>query len=137
MPDYSELSKPELLDSVKLRRDAGREITGINTASSKPDIIAALQLDDENNGVFVGSDTSAEEIKQHAEANADGALTRAVPEDLQEFKGQYKYLKTSETFGLKIMPADQVRSGKTHHAKSPLKFWDGTEEEFRANFDKL
>ena len=70
-------------------------------------------------------------------AVSDGAQVRAVPDDLNEFKGQYKYIRTGEIFGLKIMPHDQVRSGKTHHAKSPLKFWDGTEEEFRANFDKL
>jgi hypothetical protein len=70
-------------------------------------------------------------------AVSDGAPKRDVPADLSDYKGKYKYLKTGEIFGLKIMPASEVRSGKTHHLKSPLKFWDGTEDDFRASFDKL
>ena len=74
-------------------------------------------------------------------AVSDGTPDRQVPADLAEFKGKYKYLKHGalhgHIFGLKILPADEVRSGKTHHAKSPLAFWDGTEDEFRANFEKL
>jgi hypothetical protein len=70
-------------------------------------------------------------------ALSDGTPNRAVPSDLGEYKGEYKYLRTGEIFGLKVKDHKEVRSGKTHHLKSPLKFWDGTEDEFRANFDKL
>jgi hypothetical protein len=137
MTDYSEFSKVELLDNIEARRKAGRDIPDIKTASAKGEFIAALELDDEINGVFDGGDTSPDKIKQQAEALADGTPGRQVPDDLDEYSGRYKYIRTGEIFGLKIMPPEKVRSGKTHHAKSPLKFWDGTEEEFRACFDKL
>jgi len=74
-------------------------------------------------------------------AVSDGTPGRQVPADLADYKGKYKYLKQGtlhgHIFGLKILDVEDVRSGKTHHAKSPLAFWDGTEDEFRANFEKL
>jgi hypothetical protein len=58
------------------------------------------------------------------------------PGDLGEYEGKYTYLPTGETFGLKVLPQNEVRANRTHHAKNATKFWDGTPEEFRRFFDK-
>ena len=70
-------------------------------------------------------------------ATSDGVVSREVPTDLGDYSGKYKYLPTGEEFALKIVADSEVRAHKTHHAKNPLKFWDGTAEQFRALFDKV
>lgn len=77
---------------------------------------------------------SEEEKRQQVE---ERRINPPTPADLDEYKGKYRYLGNGEIFGLKILPADQVRGNKTHHAKSARFFWDGTPEQFRAQFDKL
>lgn len=62
--------------------------------------------------------------------------------DLEEegYEGSYKHIafrgtkEADEAFGLKVDASDP--RGKTHQLKSQLHFWEGTEEEFRANFEK-
>lgn len=72
-------------------------------------------------------------------AKADGVVAREVPSDLGEFKGQYKYNLglEGEVFGLKVLKPEEARHARTHTAKSALRFWDGTEGEFRLLFEKL
>jgi hypothetical protein len=74
-----------------------------------------------------------DEIRERTEANR---LSPPEPEDLQEYKGRYRHLATGDIFGLKVLHGSEVRQNKTHHAKSARMFWDGTPEEFRAQFDK-
>jgi len=87
------------------------------------------------------TELTPEALKHGALARADGVISREVPEDLHEYQGKYRYLRDGEfkgeVFGLKVMPDEQVRAHKTHHAKSPRGFWDGTAAEFREQFDKL
>jgi hypothetical protein len=83
---------------------------------------------------------SHKEKKSEDEAREEQERRRVnppVPDDLQEYKGRYKYLQTGEEFGLKIVPDSEVRAHKTHHAKSARSFWDGTAEQFRELFDKI
>lgn len=130
--NYTEWTKEELVDEIKSRRAEGRKVS-VDLRSPKEDLAKALEQDDQE-----GEETSPEKLSKEAAARADGVSIRKVPSDLAEYKGNYRYRRTGETgFGLKVLPESQVRSNKTHLAKSPLKFWDGTEEEFRDQFDKV
>jgi len=142
---YLELTKEELVNEIKDRRAAGRKIA-VDLRASEDKLAAALESDDLENGDVPSDPTVApeeaeelttDELSAGAAARADGVVSREVPQDLEEYKGQYRYLPTGEIFGLKILPTADVRANKTHLAKSPLKFWDGTAEEFRAQFDKV
>jgi hypothetical protein len=129
---YEEMKKGELLAEVEKRKAAGADLS-VDATASKGDIIAVLELDDEARG-----SSAADQNPGHkALATADGIMHREVPDDLEDYKGAYKYLPTGEVFGLKVLADNEVRAHKTHHAKSPLKFWDGTAAEFRALFDKV
>lgn len=75
-----------------------------------------------------------EEIQEQVE---ERRINPPKPEDLGEFKGQYRYIPTGEIFGLKVLDAADVRANRTHQAKSARKFWDGTAAEFRELFDKV
>lgn len=59
-----------------------------------------------------------------------------IPDDLDEYKGEYTELSTGEVFGLKIVDKETVRGDKTYHVKNKTHFADYTAEEFRARFDK-
>lgn len=138
--NYAEADKETLIGEIKARRTAGRKIA-VDLRASEDKLAAALQSDDLENGEF---DPEAEPteltpaaLSLGAAARADGVITREVPEDLGDYSGQWRYLPTGEVFGLKVLPIGQVRANKTHTAKSPLKFWDGTAEEFRQQFDKV
>lgn len=132
---YAELSKEELVAEIKDRRNEGRTIT-VDLRASNDVLIASLEADDAATPEEE-QELTREALSTGAAARADGVTARAVPDDLHEYQGQYKYIPTGEVFGLKVLNDSEVRAHKTHHAKSPLKFWDGTEAEFRAQFDKL
>lgn len=134
---YATDSKETLIVEIKDRRTAGRKLP-VDLRANEDALRAALEADDVDNGEFTeDKEISAEELSLGAAARADGVTERQVPDDLDEYSGQYRYLPTGEIFGLQIKHDLDVRAHKTHHAKSPLKFWDGTAEEFRANFDKV
>jgi hypothetical protein len=51
---------------------------------------------------------------------------------------KYKYLRSGKTFTLNIVAKEIGQFGRTHQATGEDgSFWDGTEAEFRAQFDKL
>jgi len=137
---YAKLEKDALVDEIKLRRAAGRNIP-VDLRAGEDKLAAALEGDDMENGDFdpdaTQEELTPEALKLGAAARADGVNTREVPTDLEEYSGEYRYLATGEIFGLKVLPAGDVRGGKTHHAKSPLKFGDYTPEEFRLQFEKV
>lgn len=132
--DYASHTKEELFAELALRG-----VKDVPTNALKDDIVARLELEDEVDA----SDPREQDPKgldNKAVATSDGQVTRSVPIDLDEYKGQYRLVKDSfpgEVFGLKIVEKEDVRHGKTHHAKSPLRFGDYTPEEFRAQFDKI
>lgn len=141
---YADLDKDTLVAAVKDRRAAGRKIA-VDLRASEEKLAAALDADDMENGDFDpdaptsddATELTPEALRLGAAARADGIVTRQVPDDLNEYKGQYRYLATGEIFGLKILPDGEVRGHKTHHAKSPLKFGDYTADEFRLQFEKV
>ena len=56
------------------------------------------------------------------------------PTDLGEYKGSYKHKLYKEPFGLKVV--EDETHGRTHHLKNVDHFWSGTEDEFKAQFEK-
>ena len=51
---------------------------------------------------------------------------------------RYKYLRDGRTFTLVVVDRDSVQFGRTHRATgADGAFWDGTETEFRAQFEKV
>jgi len=140
---YASLDKEALGAEIKARRAGGRKIN-VDLRASEDKLASALDADDLENGDFDADEPETEltpkALSQGAIARADGVVTREVPEDLGEYQGSYVYLRDGEfkgeVFGLKVLSDSEVRAGKTHHAKSPRGFWDGTPTEFRANFDK-
>lgn len=53
-------------------------------------------------------------------------------------KVRYKYLRDGRTFTLAVADKDAVQFGRTHRATGDDgAFWDGTEAEFRAQFEKV
>lgn len=130
--NYNELTDEQINSEAK-QRDIPTD--GV----SRNDLIAHLELDDEASASDP-REQDANGVDNKAVATSDGQTTRSVPIDLDEYEGQYRLVKDSfpgEVFGLKIVDKEDVRHGKTHHAKSPLRFGDYTPEEFRAQFDKI
>ena len=50
---------------------------------------------------------------------------------------EYRNLRDGKTYTLAVKDRDVVNHARTHQAASSDSFWDGTEAEFRAQFDKL
>lgn len=155
MSKYEKLSKEELVAAIKARR-ATRKIP-VDLRANEDKLAAALDADDLENGEFDpgakqaekdltipppdATELTSEALQQGAQARADGVVTREVPDDLDEYRGQYQYRVDGPhkglIFGLKKVDASTVRANKTHLAKCPIAFWDGTEAEFREQFDKV
>lgn len=163
---YAEMDKDTLVAAIKARRAGGRKIA-VDLRANEDNLRAALDTDDVENGDFTGpvdikpatpppkpskkvdeteapggaTELTREQLRLGAIARADGVTSREVPEDLHEYKGEYSYRgpgeHNGEIFGLKVLPDTEVRAHRTHHAKSPRGFWDGTAAEFREFFDKL
>ena len=51
---------------------------------------------------------------------------------------KYKYLRDGRSFTLSVVEKDSVQFARTHRATGDDgAFWDGTESEFRAQFEKI
>ena len=58
------------------------------------------------------------------------------PADLKDYKGSYKYKFSGdpdERYGLKVV--EDAPDGMTHHLKSNDHYWNGTEAQFKEQFD--
>ncbi len=142
---YADDDKDTLVESIKARRTAGRTVK-VDLRASEEKLAAALDADDMENGDFVPAseddkDTQPPEDRSELtpEALGKGDTARGIP---AAFKGAFSYLRDGEhkgkVFGLKILPDSEVRGHRTHTAQAADRtFWDGTEAEFRAQFDKL
>jgi hypothetical protein len=56
------------------------------------------------------------------------------PTDLDEYEGSFIYTATGEEFGLKKVEDDPHE--RTHHLKNEHHYWEGTEDEFKKDFEK-
>lgn len=156
--NYSDFLKEELLAEC-----VARGVDGVNSHSTKPDIIAALELSDEQK-----AESGAQEdpeatppLPVPVESNipfaglpaAPKVAAQEVPPQDNEFvNGRYKMrthisrvdmdgnerrestIHPGETFALCIHPANTY--GRTHSLKNSLHYWEGTVGQFESYFEK-
>lgn len=141
--DYDQHTKEALLGEAH-----ARNIEGINTGTTKADIIAALQLDDESEKPKFPPikepapdprDARIAELEKQLAAKQPGApsMPMNVPSavDLDAHKdGSYKRIGSDEVFQLKIVKDDPI--GRTHKLKNKEHFIEVNEKDFRAQFEK-
>lgn len=131
--DYSKLKKDELLDEVAKRNAAGREL-GVDSSSTKEDIIASLQIDDDDAEANTKSLDDGNLPEGDRNNIPDVALPGAVPKN-SDYKGRYKNKNDGETYALVVVEDDP--NGNTHKLKNTAHYFEGSEEDFKANFDKV
>lgn len=136
---YADDNKDTLVESIKARRASGRKIA-VDLRASDEKLAAALDADDMENGDFDPDAKPPEDVLELIpEDLGKGKTARGIPGD---YEGAFAYLRDGEhkgkVFGLKVLHDSEVRGHRTHTAKAADRtFWDGTEMEFRAQFDKL
>ena len=130
--DYKSLHKDELLKLVD-----DRQTQGVNTHANKSDLIAALELQDEQ--------TRQDEAGQgfpDAPKFADvpeGEVVKSNPPKNTDFNtGKVFVMKEGnhigEEFFLAVHEPDTYE--RTHTLKNKEHFWQGSEKQFRAAFEK-
>lgn len=136
---YADNNKDTLIESIKARRAAGRKIA-VDLRAGEEKLAAALDADDMENGDFDPDAKPPEDQQELTPGDlSKGNTARGIPGD---YKGAYTYRREGEhsgkVFGLKVLSDEEVRGHRTHTAKAEDRtFWDGTEAEFREQFDKL
>lgn len=128
--DYDSHTKDDLLAEAQ-----SRNIQGINTSSLKADIIAALELDDD--------DTPAqprEPLPPLKASNLPQVKTPEIPPAPGDAPKDEDYndgvftKDDGEDYAVAIV--DDAPNGRTHWAKNSAHTWNGTEAEFKAQFTK-
>lgn len=127
--DYDTELKDDLLAEAQ-----ARNLPGINTTSSKADIVAALE----------DNDTAPAQPKPPLPPLKASPIPQlpAEPEIKSDLMDTPKdedytdgiYVSDGEQFAVCIVKDHP--SGRTHFAKNSRHFWNGTEAEFKAKFDK-
>lgn len=140
--NYAGHTKGDLLAEASLRG-----IPGLTDEDTKPDIIAALELSDEQEAPK-GSETDqpkpplppikASPIPQVPKKELESVIREdAAPSDDFYTDGSFVMRKgahVGEEFALCIHAPDTY--GNTHSLKNSEHFWQGKEEEFRVAFEK-
>lgn len=127
---YSNLHKDELLAEVDKRKAAGREL-GVDSSSTKADIIASLEIDDDDAADHI--DKAENNLPEGVKNDLPDGPSDSMPSN-SEFSGRYTMKGSDEEFALAVMENDP--RGRTHKLKNKVHFWEGSEQEFRLNFDK-
>lgn len=132
--NYNAHNKDELVAESNARK-----LEGVNTSSSKSDVIAALELSDEQS-----SDSSSETKDNTGHETPIIRSTPLVPSTKNEpalvqpkekdYKGSYVKTDDGEEYGLAVVESDPL--GKTHKLRNEEHFWEGTKDEFKAQFEK-
>lgn len=131
--DYNSLLKDDL---VKLAED--RQTQGVTAHSTKADIVAALELQDEANTQEKVGDAMPEG-KAFLDV-PDGEIVKSNPPKNSDFDLSKRYLKkegdfAGEEFVLAVHEPDTYE--RTHTLKNKQHFWQGNEKQFRATFEKV
>lgn len=149
--DYESLTKEHLLAEAN-----GRGVEGVKSSMSKADIIAALQLDDEqgDKGPVVAPPLPAPVVSNIpfvAKPEIITAEEKCIPDSdftdgLWKMRERVPYaasdgeqkwrgtLHPGEVFALCIHPEDNYQ--RTHSLKNTVHFWQGKESDFVLNFEK-
>lgn len=66
------------------------------------------------------------------------AAERQTPPDLHEYSApMFRYKRTGDLYGLKIVPNDAETRGKTYRLKNELNYWEGTKAQFEQEFEEI
>lgn len=140
---YAALDKPSLVEEIKKRRAGGSDIT-VDITSKKEDLIAALEMDDISNGE-VEEDQQGKPVdgsfENQIEAQPEFPLQATQPDDEAFAKG-FKAKNKADNYTYQVIKQDQ--ESRPYKARIPKQasghpglFWEGTEDEFKDNFDRL
>lgn len=125
--DYDNHSKDELLKETQ-----ARGLSGINAGSPKDEIAKALKDDD-------GPDQPKAPLPKIAKSNlphVDPPEIPSVPGDAPKDEEYTDGLATKDGEDYAVAIVEDAPNGRTHFAKNTLHFWNGTAEEFKAQFEK-
>ncbi len=141
---YEELSKDQLVDEIKSRRTAGREIK-VDLRASNDALISALELDDvEGGGDQKGPEKPAAfkalENQLPLQPEAPTEATQPHPDAFADgFKAKHK--GDGYTYLVLKAAGDDIKPFKARVPNQasghPGLFWEGSPEEFAACFDKV
>lgn len=127
---YDAQTKEDLMAEVGKRKLAGRTIN-VTAQDKKEDIIAALTLDDETKD---NENTSLKASGIPIVESKDTGVPEVGTTTPTNYSGVYINAADGEPYGLAVV--EDEPSGRTHFAKNSVHFWNGTKEEFKAQFDK-
>lgn len=122
--------KEELLAEVEKRRAIGRDIQ-LDDNPTIADLEAALALDDDDAADHI--DKAENNLPEGVKNDLPDGPSDSMPSN-SEFSGRYTMKGSDEEFALAVVENDP--RGRTHKLKNKVHFWEGSEQEFRLNFDK-
>lgn len=132
---YADHNKDELAAEARARK-----IDSVNQSSNKADLVAALELDDSAPKGDVDSDTQEKTghdqpiIRSNPVAPSVKNESNVTQPDVKDYKGSYVKNDDGEEYALAIVESDPL--GKTHKLRNEAHFWEGTKDEFKAQFEK-
>jgi hypothetical protein len=138
---YNEAQNKEVLFAeIEARRKEGREIPGISATSLRPDMEAALELDDDapdqpRAPLPPLKSSSLPQITDPDKVEIPTAPGDA-PKDEDYTDGAFTNSLDGEPYALCIVDDAESVDGKTHFAKNSRHFWNGTKAQFKEIFDK-
>jgi len=90
--------------------------------------------EEEAGAVAAASDRPETETVMDKKTGETTGTVSTKPADLGDYKGKYTMKGEKEPYGLKEVKDDP--HGRTHHLKNVNHYWEGTEEEFKEQFNK-
>lgn len=141
--DYDSHTKEELLGEIEARK-----IEGVPASALKADIVSALEKDDAGGDKpptpMTPAAIASPQPRQPMPGNipvVKSALPANIPRapgalpDLKDYKGEYTK-DDGEVYALATVPEDQAIDHKTHFAMNTEHFWNGTQQQFKEQFEK-
>lgn len=138
--DYNNSLKEDLFAEIEKRKSEGSpNFENITSASLKPDLVAALELDDEHKA------SKADKTPEAVSGGTAVAIPTVTLENLShivcppppsddKFTVHAKRVNDGMLFAVAFHDPDTY--GKTVTAKNSALFWQGDEKTFRELFDK-
>lgn len=131
-PDYKSQKKEILLSEAE-----ARGITGLTPKSLHEDIVAALELKDEQDIQDKAAKSNLPDAPHQADVPEGDVVKSNPPQNTDFVKGRYVMREGNhigEEFALAVHEPDSYE--RTHTLKNKEHFWQGTEKQFRIAFEK-
>ena len=138
--DYSTQLKDDLLSEIEARKSEGSpNFDGVSLGAKKEELVAAIELDDEHEASKPSATPEARSAGKAVEIPKVTVSDRAEvicpnPPSDEDFTSLATRVSDGLKYAVSVHPPDTYN--KTHTAKNSANFWQGTDAEFRAQFDK-